>query len=128
MGWLPVLTGGRYDKLVGEFGAECPATGFGCEHGAWLCKDRRSAEKAQYDTFVCYAESSRRAAFELYGVLRKQGLAVELDISNRTADEAAYAAEKIGGVIRILDEDNVEIHYIQSGETTSVKISELVKR
>lgn len=130
---FPVLTGGRYDKLVGEFGAECPATGFSLGvNMVLMALQRQKVElgKPGTDTFVCYAESGRRAAFELCSVLRKQGLAVELDISNRTADEAAaYAAEKkIGGVIRILDEDNVEIHYIQSGETTSVKISELVKR
>jgi DNA integrity scanning protein DisA with diadenylate cyclase activity len=47
-----------------------------------------------------------------------------------TTEEAVkYAAERnIGGIISILDEDNVRIHYIQSGETTSVKISELLKR
>ncbi len=130
---FPVLTGGRYDKLVGEFGMECPATGFSLGVNMVLMALQRQKiemEKPATDTFICYADKGRRAAFELCAVLRRQGLAVELDIANRTAGQAAaYAAErKIGGVISIIDEDNVEIHYIQSGETTKVKISELLKR
>jgi ATP phosphoribosyltransferase regulatory subunit len=95
-----------------------------------LQRQKAELEKPCTDTFVCYSENGRKAAFELCSVLRRQGLAVELDIANMTADEAAAyaAARNIGGVIRILDEDNVDIHYIQSGETTSVKISELLKR
>lgn len=130
---FPVLTGGRYDKLVGEFGRECPATGFSLGVNMVLMalqRQKAELEKPDTDTLVCYAEKGRKAAFELCAVLRKQGLAVELDIANRTAGEAAaYAAErKIGGVINILDEENVEIHYIESGDTVSVKISELLKR
>ena len=130
---FPVLTGGRYDKLVGEFGKECPATGFSLGVNMVMMALQRQKiemEKPATDTFICYTDKGRRAAFELCAELRRQGLAVELDIANRTVEKAsAYAAErKIGGVINIIDEDNVEIHYIQSGETTKVKISELVKR
>jgi ATP phosphoribosyltransferase regulatory subunit len=130
---FPVLTGGRYDKLVGEFGSECPATGFSLGVNMLLMALQRqkiNMENPATDTLVRYSDKGRKAAFELCGVLRKQGLAVELDITNRTAQEAtAYAKEKnIGGVISIVDEDNVEVHYIQSGETTKVKISELLKR
>jgi ATP phosphoribosyltransferase regulatory subunit len=130
---FPVLTGGRYDKLVGEFGRECPATGFSLGVNMILMalqRQKTEPEKPDTDTLVCYNAKGRKTAFDLCTVLRGQGLAVELDIANMTADEAAaYAAQRnIGGVIRILDEDNVEIHYIRSGETTMVKISELLKR
>lgn len=96
---------------------------------AALQRQKAPAEKPVTDTFVHYLREGRAAAFELCSVLRKQGLAVELDVSNMTVQEAVrYAAEKdIGGVISILDEDNIEIHYVQSGETARVKISELLK-
>ncbi len=130
---FPVLTGGRYDKLAGEFGRECPATGFSLGVNMVLMalqRQKAEMEKPDTDTLVCYDRKGRKSAFDLCAVLRGQGLTVELDIANRTPEEAAaYAAERnIGGVIRILDEDNVEIHYIRSGETTRVMISELMKR
>ena len=130
---FPILTGSRYDKLAGEFGKECPATGFTLGVNMVMMALQRQkiqAEKPATDTFVRYEREGRAAAFELCSVLRKQGLNVEIDVSGMTVQEAVrYAAEKnIGGVISILDEDNVEIHYIQSGETTRVKISELLKR
>jgi ATP phosphoribosyltransferase regulatory subunit len=129
---FPILTGSRYDRLAGEFGKDCPATGFTLGVNmvmAALQRQKAPAEKPVTDTFVHYLREGRAAAFELCSVLRKQGLAVELDVSNMTVQEAVrYAAEKdIGGVISILDEDNIEIHYVQSGETARVKISELLK-
>jgi|LSQX01.1.fsa_nt_gb ATP phosphoribosyltransferase regulatory subunit len=130
---FPILTGSRYDKLTGEFGRDCPATGFTLGVNMVMMALQRQkilTEKPATDTFVHYHKEGRPAAFELCSVLRKQGLTVELDVSNMTTEEAVkYAAERnIGGIISILDEDNVRIHYIQSGETTSVKISELLKR
>ncbi len=130
---FPILTGSRYDKLTGEFGRDCPATGFTLGVNMVMMALQRQkilTEKPATDTFVHYHKGGRPAAFELCSVLRKQGLTVELDVSNMTTEEAVkYAAERnIGGIISILDEDNVRIHYIQSGETTSVKISELLKR
>ncbi len=130
---FPVLTGGRYDRLVGEFGRDCPATGFSLGVNMIMMALQRQkveTEKPSIDSFVCYTGAGRRIAFELCAELRKQGLVVELDISDYSVEEAkTYAAAKsIGGVINIVDEDSVEVHYIQTGEIASVKISELLKR
>lgn len=130
---FPVLTGGRYDRLVGEFGKDCPATGFSLGVNMIMMALQRQkveTEKPSIDSFVCYAGAGRRIAVELCAELRKQGLVVELDISGYSVEKAkTYAAAKsIGGVINIVDEDSVEIHYIQTGEIASVKISELLKR
>ena len=130
---FPVLTGGRYDRLVGDFGRNCPATGFSLGVNMIMMALQRQkveTEKPSIDSFVCYTGAGRRIAFELCAELRKQGLVVELDISGYSVEKAkTYAAAKnIGGVINIVDEDSVEIHYIQTGEIASVKISELLKR
>ncbi len=130
---FPVLTGGRYDRLVGEFGRNCPATGFSLGVNMIMMALQRQkveTEKPSIDSFVCYTGAGRRIAFELCAELRKQGLVVELDISDYSVEEAkTYASAKsIGGVINIVDEDSVEVHYIQTGEIASVKISELLKR
>jgi len=130
---FPILAGGRYDRLVGEFGKNCPATGFSLGVNMLMMALQRQkveTEKPAIDSFVCYTAAGRKTAFELCNELRRQGLAVELDIAGFTAEEAkSYAAaRKIGGVINIIDEDSVEIYYIQTGETARVKISELLKR
>lgn len=130
---FPILTGGRYDKLVGEFGKECPATGFSLGINMIIMalqRQKADTEKPGTDCLVCYAAAGRKTAFELCAELRRQGLAVELDIAEKTAEVAErYARSRnIGGVIRIVDEERVEIRYIQSGEVAMVKISELLKR
>jgi ATP phosphoribosyltransferase regulatory subunit len=130
---FPILTGGRYDKLVGEFGKECPATGFSLGINMIIMalqRQKAETEKPGTDCLVCYAAAGRKTAFELCAELRRQGLAVELDIAEKTAEEAdRYARSRnIGGIIKILDEESVEIRYIQSGEVAMVKISELLKR
>ena len=130
---FPILTGGRYDRLLGEFGMDCPATGFSLGVNMImkaLQRQKIEAESPEVDSFICYGDAGRRTAFELCEELRKQGIVVEMDIANSSIDEAkSYALDRnIGGVISIIDEDTVEIHYIQSGEVASVKISELLKR
>ncbi len=130
---FPILTGGRYDRLVGEFGKSCPATGFSLGINLIMMALQRqgvSIERPCVDSLICYQKGSRQIAFKLCEEFRKQGLAVELDVTNGTRDDAQkYAAAKnIGGIISILDEDTVEIYNMQSGKHDIVKISELLKR
>lgn len=130
---FPILTGGRYDRLVGEFGKDCPATGFSLGINMIMMALQRqnmTIEKPGTDSIICYSDKGRKTAFELCDELRRQGLVVELDIANSCPEAAgSYAAAKnIGGVISIIDEDTVEIHYVQSGEVAKVQISDLLKR
>ncbi len=130
---FPILTGGRYDRLVGEFGRDCPATGFSLGINMIMTAIQRqkgTIDRPETDSIVCYSDKGRKTAFELCDELRRQGLVVELDIANSTPESAVtYAAAKsIGGVISIVDEDTVEIHYVQSGEMAVVQISDLLKR
>lgn len=130
---FPILTGGRYDRLVGEFGKDCPATGFSLGINLIMMALQRQktvVEKPETDSLVCYSDKGRKTAFELCDELRRQGLVVELDIANSSPEAAKkYAAAKnIGGVISIVDEDTVKIHYVQSDEVATVQISELLKR
>lgn len=130
---FPVLTGGRYDSLVGEFGRQCPATGFSLGLSmimTALQRQRAEIEKPCVDSVVCYSENGRKTAFELCGELRRQGLLIELELSCRDADAVkAYAAGKnIGGVLNVLDEEIIEVHNIRAGTTDRTCISELITR
>ncbi len=130
---FPILTGGRYDGLVGKFGKNCPATGFSLGINLILMvlqRQNAAVEKPGTDSIVCYSDKGRKTAFALCDELRRQGLAVELDITDSSPEAAViYAkAKSIGGVISIIDEDTVKIHYVQSGEVATAQISDLLKR
>lgn len=129
---FPVLTGGRYDSLTGEFGRQCPATGFSMGLSMVMTALQRQKAinpKPCADSLICYSAEGRKKAFELCNELRRQGLIIELDLTGGDVVEIkAYAGRKnIGGVIHILDEENIEIHDLTTGNIRKTCYSELLK-
>jgi ATP phosphoribosyltransferase, regulatory subunit len=129
---FPVLTGGRYDKLAGEFGKQCPATGFSLGLSMVLTALQRQkaiSVKTSADSIICYLGNGRKKAFELCTELRRQGLLIELDLECRDIfDIKNYARLKnVGGVILVSDDENIEIHDLTTDEVKKVKFSELLK-
>ena len=127
---FPILSGGRYDNLVSEFGGNCPATGFSLGINMIMTALERQlveTEKPRVDTLVTYEERGRRTAFEICQILRNQNLVVELDITRKgIASVKEYALKVgIGGVIYILDENTIEIHNVQTGEINKTTIQQL---
>ncbi len=130
---FPILSGGRYDRLVEKFGKASPATGFSLGiNMIMMALDRQKIEipKPVTDSLVCYGKEGRKTAFELCEVLRKQGLTVEIDITGAGIDEMKrYAIYKgIGGILHVADSERIDIHDINSGETNTVTVSELLNR
>jgi ATP phosphoribosyltransferase regulatory subunit len=87
-----------------------------------MALDRQKADtgKPSVDTLVCYAREGRRTAVALSEELRRQGLTVELDITGGDIDSLkAYARSKgIGGILRVLDNGNIEVHNLETGEVS----------
>ncbi|MDP4092982.1 MAG: ATP phosphoribosyltransferase regulatory subunit [Bacillota bacterium] len=130
---FPVISGGRYDKLVEAFGMKSPATGFSL--GINLVMMALDRQKINYkmhgtDSLVCYSNHGRRAAYGLSQELRKQGLVIEMDIACRDLEKAKeYArAKSIGGIIYITDESGIELHNIKTGEVTRTSVDELLNK
>lgn len=129
---FPILSGGRYDRLVEKFGKASPATGFSLGINMIMMaleRQKIEAEKPGIDSLVCYGESGRKTAYKLCDTLRNQGLCVEVDITGKDMEEIKTYAEykEIGGILNILDEENIEIHNLQTGEVKNVTVSELLK-
>ena len=129
---FPILSGGRYDKLVEKFGKKCAATGFSI--GINMIMTALERQKAVFavpksDTLVCYGKSGRKSAFEIAGELRRQGLNVEMDLGFDNMQAArAYAGSKgIGGIVHVLDAGRIELYNLENGEVTQVTVSELLK-
>jgi ATP phosphoribosyltransferase regulatory subunit len=130
---FPILSGGRYDKLVEKFGKKCPATGFSLGiNMIMMALDRQKieSEKPSIDTLICYREEGRKTAFEVCQALRNQGLVVEIDVTGSGMNEAKQYAEVkgIGGIINILDKQRIEVYNIEKDETSTVTIDELLGR
>jgi ATP phosphoribosyltransferase regulatory subunit len=129
---FPIVSGGRYDNLVEKFGRKCPATGFSLGiNMVMIALDRQkiSIEKPNIDSLICYEADGRKTAFKVCGELRKQGLVIEMNITQESiVDIKKYAGNKgIGGIIYIKDSENIEIHDIATGVINSTSMGELIK-
>ena len=89
LGW-PLISGGRYDDLIAQFGRPLAAVGFGLSVGrALLVQDRSSAPPVMADVLVhCCHEG---ACLALVQQLRQQGCRVEVDVLG--LEPASLAAE-----------------------------------
>lgn len=128
---FPVLSGGRYDSLVEKFGSGCPATGFSLGiNMIMMALDRQkiAMERPSADTLVCYESAGRKTALRLSEEFRKQGLTVETSVSVMEPEPLKeYARDRrIGGIIRVLDEERIEVFNLQTGEIQKTSFRELV--
>ncbi|MGI6263282.1 MAG: ATP phosphoribosyltransferase regulatory subunit [Succiniclasticum sp.] len=94
-----IIGGGRYDKLMQQFGTPCPATGFavGMERLVLTLQRQQGLEQADLPVppslFLAYAPEQTEAAIRLAGELRRQGQRVKLATWPMTEEEAAAQAK-----------------------------------
>ena len=130
---FPILSGGRYDRLVEKFGKNSPAIGFSLGiNMIMMALDRQKIgmESPVIDSLICYEKGGRKTAFEVAEALRKQGLSIEIDLTGSTVEEVKKYAEikGIGGILKVLHNNNIEIHNIENGEVNAVTIRELLSK
>ncbi|MEA5004766.1 MAG: ATP phosphoribosyltransferase regulatory subunit [Christensenella sp.] len=89
----PILSGGRYDDLLNEFGANTPATGFAMgikevllvlEQAGMLTQDEERV------TVVRCSEKSRKEAYAFVQELRVQGKCAVLELNTSSYDAQKY--------------------------------------
>ncbi|MDO5558571.1 MAG: ATP phosphoribosyltransferase regulatory subunit [Oscillospiraceae bacterium] len=91
----PVLAGGRYDKLISEFGYDVPATGFAVDIDA-VAKIKIKKENVRMrktDTIVYACEGCEMSAVLKARELRNRGKIVEMAVSYDLAEVRKYAQE-----------------------------------
>ena len=91
-----ILSGGRYDNLLAEFGYDVPATGFAVNVDAVtkvLSKrqDAPSGTLPPSNVLIWAAEGCEAAAVEAATNMRAKGLVVEHSLSATLAEARAYA-------------------------------------
>ncbi len=76
-----IVTGGRYDKLLEQFGKEAPAVGFAIvvdQLMLALSRQKLETPVQMVNTILLYDHSARLAGIHLAGHFRKSGMAVQL--------------------------------------------------
>ena len=101
-----VLSGGRYDRLISEFGYDVPAVGFAVNVNAIAKVIEKSGEipSSPAPDAIVYAESGFEAeAFKVSGKLRAEGLVVETALFEDLESVRAYARERKIAKVVVVD-------------------------
>lgn len=102
-----VCGGGRYDQLLGRFGSEQPATGFGLDLDRVLAaaeRQNRLSDNPPVRYLLACAPGQEAEAFARAARLRADGCCVEVDLSGRSPAELAAAAQARGAQLLGLHE------------------------
>lgn len=107
-----VISGGRYDKLISEFGYDVPAVGFGVNVNGIekaMAKNVQTKTANGADAVVFAAEGCRVAAFKEAQRLRAQGLIVENALSDDLDTVREYAKEKKIAKVVVVNGESKEV-------------------
>lgn len=103
-----VLSGGRYDKLINDFGYDVPAIGFAVNVDAMTKVEIKNTDIAveTSDAVIFAAEGFEMKAIETADKLRKEGQVVEISLFDTAEETREYCREK--GISRIIIVDDSE--------------------
>lgn len=124
-----IITGGRYDSLVGQFGKEAPAIGMAIMVNQLmmaLSRQKLLPEIKPDNTLVVYSKDMYADAVKLAKRLRADDQKVELFMTNNAQEDfAAYAKRmKLARVIVLQNDGTAKVNVIDQCESI-VKISEI---
>jgi ATP phosphoribosyltransferase regulatory subunit len=128
-----IAMGGRYDKLMSQYGKDAPAIGFAISMDELLTAlDRQKINIAteNTNTMILYHQQLRKEAISIAESFRADGLQIELQnmSKNRTIETYMISAQKrgIGGIIFIENEDNIQVIEIATGNITETTLKDLM--
>jgi len=112
-----VCGGGRYDRLVSEFGRDLPATGFAIGIKRLLIALERQGKLEEIppvDVLVVAEGSQRGRAYEFMQQLKKQNKRVEMFLSTEESKNPLdYARKKrIPRVVEVREKEDIVEHEI----------------
>jgi ATP phosphoribosyltransferase regulatory subunit len=128
-----VVKGGRYDKLIGQFGSDKASIGFSItvdQLMAALDRQRIDIPLDKRGTLVLYSPAMRKASIALSKKIRETGTAVNMiiiDPSKNMSDYIAYAkSTNLYEIFNIINETEVSIIQVSTGVSKTSSISALI--
>lgn len=129
-----IVTGGRYDNLVGQFGKECPAIGLAIVIDNLMLALSRQNLLPQIDpsdTLIIYTSDYKKQAISLANYFRKEGNNVILQLSKpdmTIVDYQPYMKRmNIGGLLYIDNDKDISVMDTLSGNIEKASIKELME-
>lgn len=129
-----IVTGGRYDKLVCQFGKDSAAIGVAIVVDQLmnaLSRQKIDVELVENNTLILYREEFRNSAITLAGYFRSHGMNIEmLTVSNsfRVNDYKEYARRiGTGGILVMGDHEAIQVINMKENVTNIVKMSDLIQ-
>lgn len=93
----PICGGGRYDKMLSDFGTDCPATGFAMGIERLMLAVGKQNEQQTFcgdkEVYIAYTKEQLGEAIKLANNLRSEGKIVELALIEQTKQEAQIYQE-----------------------------------
>lgn len=130
-----IVTGGRYDKLLEQFGKEAPAVGFAIvvdQLMLALSRQKLETPVQMVNTILLYDHSARLAGIHLAGHFRKSGMAVQLIRRRSTETVEAYLSyakrHHIRNLLYLADSgDEVLVYNVQTGQADTLSYTDYIQ-
>lgn len=127
-----ILSGGRYDNLIQQFGLKLPATGFAINIDNVMMALRRQGSLVTQNSkkiLIFYDNKFLRKAYELMNIIREKGLICELSLFEDEEKSLEYAkGNKAVEMISIIDDKNIVIYDISNEEGNLLEIDKFISQ
>ncbi len=131
----PIAAGGRYDKLISQYGKDAASIGFGIRLDTLMTAMNRQHIEIDTDivgTILLYDRKQKQLAIQLAGQLRSTGSSLQMMkkyYEKSIEDYIAYAKRSYIGGILYIDEtgETVEVIRCDDGERNVVKLSDFMQ-
>jgi ATP phosphoribosyltransferase regulatory subunit len=124
---VPLLGGGRYDRLLERFGVPRPATGFAVRVERVLSAEEGAVDGWAPDAVVAFENGSREAALACARALRARDLTVAVEVQGRAWEEVAREAIARGVGRALLVRGQAVVVRERDGREHTVALADLVR-
>lgn len=125
-----ILSGGRYDNLIKQFGTNLPATGFAINVDNVmdaLKKQNTLKIKENKKILIYYKEEHLNNAYKLMHIIRENDLICELSLFNEESVSYEYAKEnKVNIMISIIDENMLKVFDVLTNECDIAEMDKFI--
>jgi ATP phosphoribosyltransferase regulatory subunit len=128
-----IANGGRYDKLIGQFGKNRPSVGFSITVDyLMIAMDRQkiALENDENSSFlIVYAPKDRSSAIRLASQYRSKNINVSMICSGEAQTDffADYAARHGAGHVVFLDGSDLTMYFVASGNIKKDKVGNVLE-
>ncbi len=125
-----ILSGGRYDNLIQEFGPKLPATGFAINVDNVLLalkKQDTFKPKTYKKVLISYKDEFLEEAYKLMDTIHSKDMICELSLYEEEEESLEYAINnRMNRMISIINEKSIKVFSIETGESINIDLDKFI--